>query len=158
MRPHPIARAPAHRAVIDLAAAPGPVRRGYTMVEVAVVLSVAAILIGVSVPGAIGQAQKSRRADAVAALTRVQWAQERHHAAHGAYASETRALLGAPQALSDAGLYDIRLADAAPDRYTAIASARPDGAQAADTACVQIVLSVVNGVAEHGPAAACWNR
>lgn len=156
MRAHHDARPPARRAgALTVGSARG---HGYTLVEVAVVLSVAAILIGLGIPGAMGQAQKSRRADAVAALTRVQFAQERHHAAHGVYAADTRALRGAPQVVSDGGLYDIRLADTGPDRYTAIAAARPGGAQAADTDCAQIVLSVVNGMAEHGPAPACWNR
>lgn len=135
-----------------------PAASGYTLVEVAIVLSVAAILIGVAVPGALGMAQKSRRSDAVAALTRLQFAQERHHAAHGVYAADPRALIGASQVVSDARLYDIRLTEAAPDRYTAQAVARADGPQVRDTACAQIVLTVVGGVPEHGPTPDCWVR
>ncbi len=131
---------------------------GFTLVEVAVVLAVVALLAGMAVPSTLAYLQKSRRSDAAASLTRLQFAQERHHELFGLYAADVHALAGARNPVSDGGLYHIHLVEAMGDRYGAVALARRDGAQAADSACAQITLVVVSGVAEYGPTPACWNR
>lgn len=132
--------------------------RGFTLVEIAVVLVVATVLVVLSVPSALSSLQKSRRSDAVAALTRTQLAQEQFRAHHGVYSINASALVGASASRSEAGYYDIRLVQVQADRYLATAVARADAAQAADRECLQLTLSVDQGLAEFGPAARCWNR
>lgn len=131
---------------------------GFTLVEVAVVLTVATLLVTLAVPSSLGYLQKSRRSDAVAALARLQQAQEQFRAHHGVYSLSTRALLGASAARSEAGYYDIALVQVQGERYEARAVARADAAQAKDQECAQLTLSVVEGLAEFGPNARCWNR
>jgi type IV pilus assembly protein PilE len=131
---------------------------GFTLVEVAVVLAVLAVLVTVTVPSAMGSLNKARRSDAVAALTRVQVAQERFRALHGSYTSQRQSLIGAAAARSENGHYEIQLLSAQPDRYEASASARADGPQARDSECQQLTLRVQDGIAEFGPSARCWNR
>lgn len=132
--------------------------RGFTLVEVVVVLAAVAILAGIAWPASASYLSKARRADAIASLTRLQFAQERFHALHGLYAADLRQLSGASSPRSDEGHYEIRLVDVQPHRYTALAVALPGGPQARDTDCGEILVQVHAGTAEHGPQAACWNR
>lgn len=131
-------------------------RRGFTLVEMLVVLAVAGILAGITLPASMSYLQKARRSDAVSALTRLQFAQERFHALHGLYTTDPRQL--ASSLRSESGYYDLQLQQVEGDRFTAVAVARLDGPQAGDLPCLQITLQVNQGQAEHGPNAACWNR
>ena len=131
---------------------------GFTLVEIAVVLAVATVLIALTVPPALSYLHKSRRSDAVAALTRIQLAQEQFRAHHGVYSINASALVGASAPRSEGGYYDISLVQVQADRYQAMAVARADAAQATDRECLQLTLSVDQGLAEFGPSARCWNR
>jgi type IV pilus assembly protein PilE len=129
--------------------------RGFTLVEVAVVCAVAAILAGLAMPAFQGHALRAARLDAVQALSRIQLAQEAYRAQTGLYAGDLGALR-AVGAVSQQGRYTLALALTGPDSFVATASAR--GAQARDTDCMQITLEVAQGFAHAGPTAACWNR
>ena len=131
---------------------------GFTLVEMAVVLTVAGLLLTLAVPRGIDMLAKARRADAVAALTRVQLAQESYRAHHGIYAADRQALGAAASGRSESGYYDIVLQDVMPQSYRAEAHARADGSQSRDESCLQITLQVDDGQARAGPTAACWNR
>lgn len=130
---------------------------GFTLVELCVVLAVAGVLAAIAWPSLQSQLQRGRRADAVAALTRLQLAQEQHRAHHGLYATQLAALRGVP-ARSSEGLYDIELLATGGDRYEARARPRPGGPAAADTDCSMLSLQVRDGLAQHAPSARCWNR
>lgn len=127
---------------------------GFTLVELLAALSVAAVLAGVAVPSVRAQVLRSHRSDAVAALTRLQAAQERQRDAGGAYAADLGTLR--LPATSDDGRYAITLAADGPDAYRATAQAL--GAQADDADCTQITLAVHSGFAQPGPTLRCWNR
>ena len=128
---------------------------GFTLVETLMVCAVVAILASLSWPSFRGHDLRAGRVDAVEALTRVQMAQERHRSAHGLYAGDLRALLGA-SASSPQGRYAISLALSGPEIYVATASAL--GAQAQDPGCATITLQVKLGFAQTGPHAGCWQR
>lgn len=130
--------------------------RGFTLVEVLVTCAVVGVIAGMAVPGWQAQLQQARRSDAVAALTRLQAAQERLQAHHGLYSADLAALQVAPR--SGEGLYDIAVTLTGPDGYRADARARADGAQAGDSACATLTLEVRRGFASIGPSARCWNR
>lgn len=132
-------------------------RAGFTLVELCVVLAVAGLLAAAAWPSFQSQLQRGRRADAVAALLRVQMAQESHRAHHGLYASQLQALRGAGAPRSSEGLYDIELAGGGAG-YEARAVARAGGAAAGDAPCATLRLQVHEGLAEFAPSAACWNR
>ncbi|HMO47097.1 MAG TPA: type IV pilin protein [Rubrivivax sp.] len=132
-------------------------RPGFTVVELCVVLAVAGLLAAAAWPSFHAQLQRGRRADAVAALLRVQQAQESHRAHHGLYAAQLQALRGAAAARSDQGLYDIELSGGGAG-YEARAMARAGGAAASDTRCAPLRLRVHEGIADFAPSAACWNH
>ena len=64
---------------------------GFTLVELCIVMTVAGLLLTVAWPSYRAQLLRGQRADAVAALQRVQLAQESHRAFHGLYAAQLEA-------------------------------------------------------------------
>lgn len=137
---------------------PQPRARGFTLVELLVVMAAAGALAAIAWPSFAAQMTKARRADATSALLRLEAAQARHHALHGLYAADAGALGAAGGAASPQGLYRIELRPGPGDGFTAVAHARSDGVQAADRECAAITLRVELGFAQRGPSAACWVR
>lgn len=133
-------------------------RNGFTLVEVVVVLAVAGLLAAIAWPSLQSQLTRARRADATAALQRLEVAQARHHAQHGLYTADPRALGAAAAARSPEGLYTIALAVGPGETYTAVARAAAEGPQARDADCAEITLRVEQGFAQRGPTPACWTR
>ena len=131
---------------------------GFTLVELCVVLAVAGVLASIAWPSYQAQLQRSRRADAVAALLRLQLAQETFRAHHGLYAAQLGALVGASSTRSGEGLYDIELRGSGGDRYEARATARAGSLAAGDAGCSVLSLQVREGLAEFAPSPRCWNR
>jgi type IV pilus assembly protein PilE len=130
-------------------------RAGFTLVECLLVLAIAAILSGVAIPGLQGRERRIARLDAVAALTRLQAAQERYRSQFGLYAPDLTALQGiSPK--SPQGRYALSLASTGAQTYRAQAQALGD--QARDTDCPALMLDVNEGFAHFGPSAACWGR
>lgn len=129
---------------------------GFTLIELAIVLAVSALLAGLAWPAMQSRWIAVRRLDATHSLERLQWAQARHRAVHGLYGRELAAL-DVP-ALSAEGLYRIELREATGDGYLAVARVRAGSAQAADSACSEITLRVEQGFATPGPDRHCWNR
>jgi len=131
---------------------------GFTLVELCVVLAVVGVLATIAWPSMQAQLQRSRRADAVVALTRVQLAQESYRANNGLYAGQLQGLRGASSARSGEGWYDTELVADGPHHYEVRATARAGTAVASDTACAVMRLQVRDGLAEFAPAARCWNH
>jgi type IV pilus assembly protein PilE len=128
---------------------------GFTLIECAVVCAVVGILASVAVPSYRSQQLRAQRLDAVAALSRLQSAQEQHRNSFGVYASNLQTLRGVAPT-SPQGRYTLALSTQGGESYRATAHAA--GAQAQDSACVAITLDVKVGFAQTGPSADCWNR
>lgn len=129
--------------------------RGLTLVELCIVLAITAILVAVAWPSQQAQLQRARRLDGIAALTRLQMAQEQFRARFGRYSAE---LAGIGTTHSSAGHYRLALRDASADTVTLVAAARSDGAQHGDAECRQLTLQLNQGLADIGPSPRCWNR
>ena len=129
--------------------------QGVTLIECLVVCAVAVLLAGAALPSLLGTKLRSGRLDAVAALTRVQTAQEQHHSLQGLYAAELQAL-GGISAQSPQGLYTLTLALTGPESYRATAT--PRGQQAQDRPCPSLTLDVNMGFPSEGPESGCWQR
>jgi type IV pilus assembly protein PilE len=130
-------------------------QRAFTLIECAVVCAAVAVLAAIAMPAWQGHQLRAARIDAVAALTRVQAAQEQYRSLHGLYASELSALQGVSPT-SPQGRYTLALAGTGAESYRATANAR--GAQARDTECAALTLDVALGFPTTGPSSACWNR
>lgn len=136
--------------------ASGRAARGFSLIELMSACTIAAVVAGLAVPSWQGSLLKSRRADAVQALTRLQAAQEQYRGNHGHYAATLDTLrLGTR---SEAGHYLLALDREADGRYRASATPAAGGAQQADHDCAPLTLAVDSGFARPGPTRRCWNR
>ena len=145
-------------------------RRGFTLIELMIVVAVVAILAAVAMPSYLQSVQKSRRADAIARIAQLQQAQERWRASNATYG--TLADTGVPATVTG-GFYQLDVvppstAASAPFFYDAAASAV--GSQLRDSNCIwlrarydrgAITLSsgpdntYGNGLTANNR---CWNR
>ena len=137
-------------------APPRPPTRGFTLVEAAIVCAISGVLVTLAWPAFKPAQLHAGRADAVQALTQLQLAQARHHAAHGLYAYDAQALGSAAAATSPQGLYDVNVDVASAEGYRASATVRPGTRQAADADCARLTVEVRQGFATLGPHARCW--
>jgi type IV pilus assembly protein PilE len=124
-----------------------PSARGFTLIELMIVVAVAALLLAVAVPSYLDSVRKGRRAEAVAALTRLQQAQERHRANSTQYAATFAALTAsAPSATEHYGLV-INAADAG--SYTITANAKPGSPQFGDQRCRGLRIRAASGALNY---------
>jgi type IV pilus assembly protein PilE len=153
---------------------PAPSRRracrGFTLVEMMIVLVVIGILATVAYPSYMSQIRKSRRADAVVAIAQIQQAQERWRANCPCYAANLTATnTGCPTVpcaatrglglgnASESGYYALALSDVSATTYTVTATATGGRSQAGDTGCTTLTVTVRNGSGVHTPSS-CWSR
>lgn len=128
--------------------------RGFTLIELVIVLTVVAILAAVAVPGYQSQMRASRRAEAREALMRIQAAQERWRSSNASYAA-TVAAIGQPATSAD-GNYALSVSGASATGYTATATAQAK--QASDSSCATITVAVAGNSMTYGPSNTCWGR
>lgn len=131
--------------------------RGFTLVELLVVVAAAALLAALALPAYQAQWRNAQRADAVAALLRVELAQAGHRALHGLYSADLRAL-GQRSALVADGRWRVEIAAAHAEGYVARAVALDDALRRADAACATLTLEVDGLQTRRGPDARCWSR
>ena len=141
--------------------------RGFTLIEVMIVVAIVAILATIALPSYQDSVRKSRRADAVLALQRIQIEQEKFRAECPSYAAgfHTARVCTTTSPVS----YLLRLANTSPDGYyglslagsatsfTATATAVTGTSQASDTGCTVLTLAVTGLTLTRTPAE-CWTR
>lgn len=148
-----------------------PGRRGFTAVELLLVVLLLAILSTLALPAYQQQLRRLRRAEAITALATIQQAQERRRSEQPTYtATLGSGGLGLTE-VTPGGHY--RLATATPtgsEASTYSASALAQGDQRADSPCTHLRVEVQAGVIRHrsgdsealnNDAAAnrrCWNQ
>jgi len=113
--------------------------KGFSLVEILVVVIVAGILLGVAVPSYQGYVLRSDRTDATNALIQITGSQERFYLQNGSYASNAQlALLGFPASHTERGYYRLSIT---PHKgglsigYTAKATVVTTEKQSADSDC-----------------------
>jgi type IV pilus assembly protein PilE len=144
----------------------GRLRRGFTLIEVMIVVVIIALLATVALPAYLDQVRKSRRADAIARISQFQQAQERWRSNNATYGSLSD--LGVATTTAD-GHYSLSMT-ASPTATTYRILATATGAQASDANCKFLALSMSGGNTTllSGPNSSvgntgaannrCWNR
>ena len=105
-------------------------RRGFTLVEVLIVLGLLCILSAAALPSFQGQLARGRRADGQQALLALAQRLERHYGDRGTYVGAALGAGGVYPALSAGGHYGLSIVHQSADGYSLAAT--PQGAQAAD--------------------------
>jgi len=124
---------------------PRPPSPGFTLIELLITVAIIGVLASIAYPSFMDSIRKSRRSDAVAALTRVQQAQERWRASHGTYTA-------------DLGVDGLKVSNSSPDghyaiavtannatTYTVTAAANSSSPQASDTKCRSLQITMIDG-------------
>lgn len=145
------------------------------MIELMITVVVVSILAAVAFPSFMGSIRKGRRAEAFAALTAVQQAQERWRANNATYASNLTAAapagLGLPST-TPGSLYTISVVtDPATiaTSYDAVAVAATGSSQVKDGNCAKLGVRMQggnlsyagassSGTLSYAPTNACWSR
>lgn len=104
--------------------------RGFTLIEILFAVAIAAVLCGIALPSFEAQLRKARRADVLAAVVRIQGAQERMRS-RGTRYGDLAEIGAAP--VSSAGHYKLQIIAFDAEGYELHATAV--GAQARDTEC-----------------------
>lgn len=145
-------------------------QRGFTLVELVIVMVVAAILAAIAIPMYMNQVRESRRTDARSALLDLAGREERYFATNNAYTSDSTQLGYTsagdtwPQTVGSSGYYQIGTptvtAGAAGTPPTYSITATPIGTQTADTACTSLTVTSTGAETSTpaGNASTCWGQ
>jgi type IV pilus assembly protein PilE len=121
-------------------------QRGFTLIELMIVLAAVGVLALIAFPSYMDSVRKSRRADAMAGLTRLQQLQERYRGNQPAYAATVASLPGPPSSESPERHYTLAVDAFDSASYTLSATAKSSSPQYADTKCRRITVTMSNGV------------
>lgn len=156
-------------------------RRGFTLIELMIVVAIVALLAGVALPSFLDSVRKSRRSDAIAELAKVQQAEERwrsnnttYNSADASSASTGLGLVSGTTAstsyTTSSGYYTIAINAAAASATSYTIRAAGLGSQASDTNCQYLQIAMSSGTLTYasGPTSAvgngaaannaCWKR
>jgi type IV pilus assembly protein PilE len=131
--------------------------RGFTLIELMIVVAIVAILAAIAYPGYQSYISKARRADAKEALLRVQIEQEKWRTNNSSYTGTVGSGgLGLSTTSAD-GYYTIAITtgSASATGYTTTAAAVSGTSQASDTGCTTLTLAVAAGGETRTPSG-CW--
>lgn len=139
---------------------------GFTVLELLVAMVVVAILLAVALPSFLGSQRKSRRTDAINALSFAQAQQERYRANNPSYATSSALPLSSSTA---SGYYTVAMSDdsVSATGYTITATAVSGSSQASDAGCQMLAVRMSGGNLSYGSgsssidwtdAAKCWAR
>lgn len=144
--------------------------RGFTLIELMVVIAVVAILAAIAIPAFTQQIRKSRRAEAMHGLSELQLKQERWRASNATYAADMTTLLGSSAAATGYNngnpfyTFSVLATPATDAACTCTAGscfqlkAAAKGVQVSDTACADMRLTNKCGTISKTPTTdRCWN-
>lgn len=133
-------------------------KRGFTLLELMIVVGVIAILATIALSGYNKQVRKSRRAEAKQALSEVSLREEKWRSNHIKYLGTDSAAGDVTTfgALPTSSYYNIAISTEHPTNYTITATPKIGNDQAKDS-CGSLSIQNLSGVVSKLPATAgCW--
>ena len=138
-------------------------QRGFTMIELMLVVAILAIIAAFAVPAFNKSAIRAKRSDALVALEQAAAAQERFFAINSRYSDNADPFAGTDEVTSPQGLYTVTVAvNGAQSTYTATAEPVDSGAQSQDADCTAFTLTNTGQKGSSGAFASagrpmdCW--
>jgi type IV pilus assembly protein PilE len=130
--------------------------RGFTLVELLIVMIIASVLAMIAVPSYQASVIKSRRADGRVVLNDTAQRLERCYTQFGAYDAEDCAIADAEEITSQEGFYVLTVD--VPDAATYELTAAPAGPQADDEDCGSLILTNTGErtITGDGDIERCW--
>jgi type IV pilus assembly protein PilE len=138
--------------------------RGFTLIEVMITVAILAILSAVAVPAYFDSVRKSRRADAITALSAIAQKQENWRSNNPSYTTDLSAAgLNVPNPSSGYYTLAVAIPAGASSAVAFTATATRAGSQVKDTACGNLSLAASAGQFTYGstgtqPTSRCWSR
>lgn len=132
--------------------------RGFTLIELMVVVAIIAILAAFAVPNYLRYGLRARRADAQQSLLRIASAQERYYSTNNGYATSLTAI-GFTLTTSEKGYYTLSLdpASTSTSKFTAVATPVAGGPQAKDDCkALSITNAGVKSATGSTTNGTCW--
>ena len=132
--------------------------KGFTLIEIMLVVALLAILVGIAIPAYNKQKLKGNRATAINALTTAAQAEERWYTDNGTYTGNA-ADIGLP-ATTEGGRYNLGVASPTSDTFTVTATAA--SGQLADENCREFTIDQAGRKRSEdkdgNPSEGCWPR
>ncbi len=131
-------------------------QKGFTLIEVMIVVAILGIILAVAVPSYSSFMQKTRRADAITILSEVAGEQQRFISEQNRYATDMTEM-GYPNdpMTSEEGYYTISVANPTPTSYVLTATPVVGEAQEKDAECGAFTLNS-GGVKDADGGIDCW--
>ncbi len=133
-------------------------QRGFTLIELMIVLVISAILLSIAYPSYQNQMQKNRRADAHATLLEIAMREQRFRTDNDTFTADLTQLgYAASPATSPGGFYQLTVTPGAGGIGNAfLITATPIAAQAGDSDCTSITLSSIGIQSSNAGVNECW--
>ena len=130
--------------------------RGFTLIELMIVVVVLSIITTIAVSSYRGSVLKARRAEAKADLLELTQLIERFRTENNTFVGFTRPFTTSPR--NGQAFYNLQFPAGQPTATTYILQAVPQGAQANDTRCLTLTINQagVRGTSGSGTVADCW--
>lgn len=129
--------------------------RGFTLIELMIVVAIIAILAIIAIPAYNKYIRDAQRTDAIDAILNLQLAQERHRMNNVTYASANDLDIENGVTTSTKGHYTLTVDNISSTSYS-ITAEKTDGLP--DPDCSPMVYTFQGGVETYGPTDNCWRR
>ena len=133
--------------------------RGFTLVELMIVVAIVGILAAIAFPSYQESVRKSRRAEAKTELINLANLMEKYYTENGnTYATATIANVGATATTTPGGYYTLSITANTANSYSLQATPVVGGAQASETKCINYTLDAAGtkGNTGTGSTTDCW--